>query len=159
MRLRARRVAMRRISWIDQRMRSGGFWRLPGSFHAAVLFGRHSRNPSGPAAMMPRQQGRTHDRNRTASWLSLLNPASRPHMRAMVVPDIQTVRDVFGEPPETLPDPLADRLERLRRQSRLLSSEPRSGASTDPGERHHESVERLTGALPDRLTHHVHILE
>ena len=34
-------------------------------------------------------------------------------------------------------------------------------APSVPGRRHHESFgsERLTGALLDRLTHHVHILE
>ena len=37
----------------------------------------------------------------------------------------------------------------------------RCGAPDGRGERHHETLgsERLTGALLDRLTHHVHILE
>jgi hypothetical protein len=34
---------------------------------AAHAFGGGSRNPSGPAAAMPRQTGRTHDRSRTRS--------------------------------------------------------------------------------------------
>ena len=41
-------------------------------------FGCGSRNPSGPAAIVPRQTGRTHDRNRTRSDSFASNPlASR----------------------------------------------------------------------------------
>src|ERR1700748_3845481 len=36
------------------------------AFQAARLFGTGSRNPSGPAVTVPRQQGRTHERNRPA---------------------------------------------------------------------------------------------
>jgi len=36
------------------------------AFKAARLFGTGSRNPSGPAVTVPRQQGRTHERNRPA---------------------------------------------------------------------------------------------
>ena len=36
------------------------------AFKAARLFWTGSRNPSGPAVMVPRQQGRTHERNRPA---------------------------------------------------------------------------------------------
>src|SRR3954447_26184117 len=34
------------------------------ALEAALLFGAGLRNPSGPADMLPRRQGRTHDRNR-----------------------------------------------------------------------------------------------
>src|SRR5271165_4272937 len=36
------------------------------AFKAARVFGFGSRIPSGPAVMMPRHKGRTHDRNRPA---------------------------------------------------------------------------------------------
>ena len=36
------------------------------AFEAAHVFGFGSRIPSGPAVMMPRREGRTHDRNRPA---------------------------------------------------------------------------------------------
>jgi hypothetical protein len=34
------------------------------AFEAARVFGSGSRTPSGPAVIVPRRQGRTHDRNR-----------------------------------------------------------------------------------------------
>src|ERR1700689_1331403 len=34
------------------------------AFEVAEVFGCGSRTPSGPAVMVPRRQGRTHDRNR-----------------------------------------------------------------------------------------------
>src|SRR4029450_12162513 len=40
--------------------------RVSAFFRAARLFGTGSRNPSGPAVMVPPQQGRTHERNRPA---------------------------------------------------------------------------------------------
>jgi hypothetical protein len=51
------------------------------AFKAARLFGTGSRNPSGPAVTVPRQQGRTHERNRPArqnfaSALELKGPFS-----------------------------------------------------------------------------------
>ena len=51
------------------------------AFEAAKLFGTGSRNPSGPAVTVPRQQGRTHERNRPArqnfaSALELKGPFS-----------------------------------------------------------------------------------
>jgi len=46
------------------------------AFKAARLFGTGSRNPSGPAVTVPRQQGRTHERNRPArqNFASALEP-------------------------------------------------------------------------------------
>jgi hypothetical protein len=46
------------------------------AFKAARLFGTGSRNPSGPAVTVPRQQGRTHERNRSArqNFASALEP-------------------------------------------------------------------------------------
>jgi len=40
------------------------------AFEAAVLLGAGSRTPSGPADMAPRQEGRTHDRNRPTRQVS-----------------------------------------------------------------------------------------
>src|SRR5450759_835199 len=42
------------------------------ALEAVGLFETGSRIPSGPAAMLPRQTGRTHDRNRTARQISHL---------------------------------------------------------------------------------------
>ena len=52
------------------------------AFEVALPFGRGSRNPSGPAAVMPHHKGRTHDRHRTGSVLlqkKPLHPEGRPH--------------------------------------------------------------------------------
>jgi len=51
------------------------------AFKAAGLFGAGSRNPSGPAVMMPRQQaGHMIAVDRPSKFsLSLLNPRGRPH--------------------------------------------------------------------------------
>ena len=48
--------------------------RVSAFFRAARLFGTGSRNPSGPAVMVPRQQGRTHERNRPRESASALEP-------------------------------------------------------------------------------------
>src|SRR6476620_8418885 len=55
--------------------------RVSAFFRAARLFGTGSRNPSGPAVMVPRQQGRTHERNRPArqNLASALEPKGAVH--------------------------------------------------------------------------------
>src|SRR3984893_3056157 len=47
------------------------------ALEAAQVFGFGSRIPSGPAVMMPRPQGRTHDRNRPARQNSHFSPCIR----------------------------------------------------------------------------------
>ena len=47
------------------------------AFEAARVFGFGSRIPSGPAVMMPRREGRTHDRNRPARQNSHLSSCIR----------------------------------------------------------------------------------
>src|SRR3954454_521539 len=49
----------------------------PMALEAAGLFGTGSRTPSGPAAMAPRRQGRTHDRSRSARQNSHFALASK----------------------------------------------------------------------------------
>jgi hypothetical protein len=50
----------------------------------ASVFGAGSRTPSGPAVMLPRQQRRTHDRNRPTRQISHFFsciPGAVPHMQ------------------------------------------------------------------------------
>ena len=47
------------------------------AFEAAHVFGFGSRIPSGPAVMVPRPQGRTHDRNRPARQNSYFSSCIR----------------------------------------------------------------------------------
>lgn len=56
----------------------------PVAIKAAHPFGRGSRNPSGPAAGVPRKTGRTHDCHRTRSDFLALNPCTQGavHTRA-----------------------------------------------------------------------------
>jgi hypothetical protein len=60
---------------------------------AAHPLGRGSRNPSGPAAAMPRQTGRTHDRSRTGSDFLRQAPCNERavHTRATVLRDCPMV--------------------------------------------------------------------
>src|ERR1700676_3607845 len=48
----------------------------PMAFEAAKLLGAGSRTPSGPAVMIPRHEGRTHDRNRPSRQTSQFSLAS-----------------------------------------------------------------------------------
>ena len=69
-------------------------WRLSRSSNP---FGSGSRNPSGPAAVMPHHKGRTHDRYRTRSVLlqKSLHPEGRPHTPYRA--DCQTIRYASDE--------------------------------------------------------------
>jgi hypothetical protein len=70
----------------------------PMVLEAAGLFGTGSRTPSGPAAMTPRRQGRTHDRSRTAVKIlfEVLEPTGSFSNRGPPVNSLLLVSKRFG---------------------------------------------------------------